>query len=81
MPPKTMFYGKQRPKGLEFPACEGCNHGSSHADLVASLIGRTQLAEPTSAQIQEFAGILSAVRNNIPGLIDEMFAEAPRDER
>ena len=46
MPPRMMFAGKQRPPGLEFAACKGCNHGSSHADLVASLMSRFTFGTP-----------------------------------
>jgi hypothetical protein len=38
MPPIIMFRGRQRPKGLEFPSCLACNNGTSHSDLVASLL-------------------------------------------
>jgi hypothetical protein len=68
-----MFVGKQRPKGLEFPTCEPCNHGTSHADLVASLLGRT-FPDPDSQQGQnDVKKLLSAVSNNIPGLLEEMY--------
>jgi hypothetical protein len=73
MPPRMMFLGKQRPKGLEFPTCNPCNHGTSHADLVASLLGRT-FPDPQSQQGQnDVKKLLSAVSNNIPGLLQEMY--------
>jgi hypothetical protein len=33
MPPISLFEGRQRPKGLEFPACQPCNNGTGHSDL------------------------------------------------
>jgi len=30
MPPIQMFRLRQRPKGMEYPACRGCNNGSQH---------------------------------------------------
>jgi hypothetical protein len=73
MPPRMMFLGKQRPKGLEFPTCAECNNGTSHADLVASLLGRT-FPEPPSEQGQnDLAKLLRAVSNNVPGLLQEMY--------
>lgn len=40
MPPRVMFRGKLRPNELVFPTCEECNKRTSHADLVASFLGR-----------------------------------------
>ena len=40
LPPIMMFNQRQRPKELEFPTREGCNHGTRLTDLVASLLGR-----------------------------------------
>jgi len=41
MPPISMFEGRQRPKGLEFPSCGKCNNGTGHSDLVAAMLART----------------------------------------
>lgn len=72
MPPIQMFLARQRPKGLEFPACNDCNQGTRHADLVAALMGRMYPdAKGESAQ-QEVKKLLSAIANNIPGLLEEM---------
>lgn len=72
MPPIQMFRERQRPKGLEFPACVECNNGTSHSDLVASLMGRTYPDSDTDAGRQELRKLLSAVSNNVPGLLKEM---------
>jgi hypothetical protein len=72
MPPIQMFYQRQRPKGLEFPACKKCNHGTRHSDLVASLMGRIYPDAGTDSAKEEIKKILSAVGNNVPGLLQEM---------
>jgi hypothetical protein len=41
MPPIQMFRLRQRPKGMEYPACRRCNNGTGVSDLIASLLGRT----------------------------------------
>jgi hypothetical protein len=69
MPPKQMFIRKQRPKGLEFPSCLECNNGTSKSDLVASLLGRLSVDHDEAAELKK---LLSAVRNNVPGLLEEM---------
>jgi hypothetical protein len=74
MPPAMMFRGKQRPKGLEFPTCAPCNHGTGHADLVASLVGRFDpdaVAGDKQGQ-KDFLKLVDAISNNIPGLFNEM---------
>lgn len=72
MPPRMMFWGKHRPKGLEFSSCRTCNASTKHADLVASMIGRAAPDATTLHEQQEFKEILTAVSNNIPGLLQEM---------
>ncbi|MBR0963016.1 hypothetical protein JQ554_02890 [Bradyrhizobium diazoefficiens] len=72
MPPIQIFEGRQRPRGLEFPACDVCNSQTGHADLVASLLARCFPAADTSVQRRDFLKILSAVSNNIPALLTEM---------
>ena len=71
MPPTQMFIQKQRPKGLEFPSCLKCNNGTGNSDLVASLLGRLSVdsADDKAAEIKK---MLSGVRNNVPGLLEEM---------
>ena len=72
MPPRMMFLGKARPKGLEFPTCAPCNHGTSHSDLVASLLGRTFPDLQNEQGERELKKLLAAVGNNIHGLLQEM---------
>lgn len=72
MPPISIFEGKQRPKGLEFPACDGCNHGTSHSDLVAAMLARFWPDARTDLQERDIIRLLAAVRNNIPEVLREM---------
>jgi hypothetical protein len=72
MPPIAMFDGRQRPKGLEFASCEACNKGTRAADLVASLLGRVYPDPTRDTQAEDFRKLLRGVRNNVPGLLEEM---------
>jgi hypothetical protein len=67
-----MFDQRQRPKGLEFPTCEGCNHGTSLTDLVASLLGRVYPDSENDPDKKELIKLLAGVRDNVPGLLQEM---------
>ena len=72
LPPIAMFAGRQRPKGLEFPACEPCNNGTGRTDLVASMMARMWPDATTDSHKAEIKRILAGVANNIPGLLQEM---------
>jgi hypothetical protein len=73
VPPIIMFAQRRRPKGLEFGSCESCNGGTKHADLVAAMVGRSMPDSETEAGRAEMKSIFSAVTNNIPGLLQEMY--------
>ena len=68
MPPIGMFDGRQRPKGLEFPACRECNNGTGLSDKIASLLRRVY----PDARPDEVKRLLRGVANNVPGLLEEM---------
>jgi hypothetical protein len=73
VPPIIMFRGKKRPKGLECPACERCNGGTSHADQVAALLGRAYgTTEGHPEAFQDIQRVMRGVANNVPGLLEEM---------
>jgi hypothetical protein len=72
MPPISLFEGRQRPKGLEFPACEPCNNGTGHSDLVAAMLARTWPDSKSDVQQKDVRKIFSALANNVPGLFSEM---------
>jgi hypothetical protein len=71
MPPRIMFHGKRRPRGLEFASCQKCNEGTKHADLVASWVGRALPDYSGDDQATEYRAILAALKNNIPGILEE----------
>ena len=75
MPPIMMFDQRQRPKGLEFPTCASCNHGTSLTDLVASLLCRVYPDVESDPGKRELKKLLSAVSNNVPGLLEEMMVD------
>ena len=72
MPPISLFEGRQRPKGLEFPACEACNNRTGHSDLVAAMLARTWPDGKSQTQQKDVAKIFKAIANNIPDLLHEM---------
>jgi hypothetical protein len=72
IPAAVMFDGKQRPKGLEFSACNICNIGAKHADLVAAWVGRMLPDSKKEAHKEEVKELLRSIRSNIPGLLEEM---------
>ncbi len=72
MPPRMMFRGKHRPQGLEFASCHACNAGTKHSDLVASMIGRFAPDSEMTHDEEEFKKVLGSIKNNIPGLLEEM---------
>ena len=75
MPPIMMFDQRWRPKGLEFPTCRYCNHGTSLTDLVASLLGRVYPDLETDPHKKEIKKLLSGVSNNLPSLLEEMWVD------
>jgi hypothetical protein len=72
MPPISLFEGRQRPKGLEFPACQPCNNGTGHSDLVAAMLSRAWPNSSADAQKGDSKRIFNAVGNNLPEVLKEM---------
>jgi hypothetical protein len=72
MPPISVFEGRQRPKGLEFPTCQLCNNGTGHSDLVAAMLARSWPDANSDVQRKDMVKILAGVANNLPGLLQEM---------
>lgn len=71
-PPKVMFRGKDRPKGFEFSACGDCNSSTSQSDQVAAAIARTLAIAIADDPTGETWRLLEGVRNNVPGLLEEL---------
>jgi hypothetical protein len=72
VPPIIMFAGRQRPKGLEFAACEVCNHGSRLSDLFAAFLGRSFPDTGSEIDKEDIGKILRGLQNNIPDVLIEM---------
>ncbi|MDZ5448960.1 hypothetical protein [Labrys sp. ZIDIC5] len=70
MPPKIMFRKKDRPPGLEIPACVRCNNGTGHADLVAALATRFFASDEEYREVDEdLERIFRGIRNNRPDVL------------
>jgi hypothetical protein len=78
MPPISLFEGRQRPKGLEFPACEASNNGTGHSDLVAAMLARTWPDANSPTQRKDVVKIFKAISNMLqemnPGRASEKLA-------
>ena len=73
VPSKQLFRLKSRPQGLEFPACEQCNHSTGTHELVAALIARFGDDRPhNKMEIKERQKLFSSVDKNRHGLFQEM---------
>ena len=76
MPPLVLFLKRQRPKGLEFAACQECNNGTKGADAVAALFSRISQADQDP--FWENGGgvtLRHTVERDAPGVRDEVFDE------
>lgn len=81
VPPRALFEARQRPKGLEFAACDPCNSGGSKDELVASLLARTY-PDPISEQARlELCRLIQGADNNNPGLLLEMMPSIDQESQ
>ena len=72
VPSRQMFLGRDRPSGLEVPACKPCNEATRIDEQVAAMIGRL-LPDPTRPEhIDELRRVFRGVANNVPGIFEEM---------
>jgi hypothetical protein len=81
VPPITVFDTRQRPKGLEFPACDGCNSGSRPTDQIVGYLSRLFPNSTTSSSQAELKKILRGISNNQPELLKEMLPTIQQRER
>lgn len=72
VPPRAVFELKRRPRGLEFPACHQCNDGARLDELVAAMFSRVYPDSATPGASKETRRLIQSVKNNIPGLLEEM---------
>lgn len=73
-PPRSIFDGKHRPKGMEFGACKECNEASREADLVVAMLSRMMPDSKTEAGRAEVRKLIRSVLQ-IPGFADEVQPE------
>lgn len=72
VPPRAIFDLRRRPRGLEFPACQPCNHGGRLDEMVAAMLSRIFPDPSAEAAKEEVQRLMQAVNNNSPGLLEEM---------
>ncbi len=72
MPPRSMFFKKHRPKGLEFPSCQKCNESTKNSDHLAAYLSRVELVHPDNEGMIDQVKYLSGIKNNDPELLKEM---------
>lgn len=72
MPPRAVFAGRLRPKGLEFPSCDRCNGGTKATDQVVAMMSRINPDDSTPEALAEVRKYLQGVANNEPDLLREM---------
>lgn len=76
MPPIILFDARDRPKGMEFSACEACNAGTKLSEQVIAMVCRA-MCEPTgTATAPDSRAVMLAVKNNDPRTYFE-FAPSP----
>lgn len=81
MPPRIMFRRKDRPSGLEFPACFSCNHRTRVADAAAAFFSRMdKYGDVAGWKYKEAQKPLSTLCTLAPDFIAELFDnDAKRD--
>jgi len=72
VPSIQVFYARQRPAGLEFPACASCNSATSNAEQIVAAFSRMYPDAATEAEAEENERVFAAAFNNAPGLIREL---------
>jgi hypothetical protein len=70
MPPKSLFDNSHRPDELVMPACDGCNRGTSTADLTVSLVSRWSWHGEPQAR-KDHNKLVERLRRQAPEIIAE----------
>lgn len=79
MPPLVLFLKRQRPKGLEFAACQECNNRTKGADAVAALFSRlSQRDTDPFWSSKDGIALRHTVERDAPGVREEVF-DKPED--
>lgn len=72
VPSRQIFTGKLRPQGLEVPACDRCNSGTSRHEQVAAMFSRLYPDPVKRLEKEETQKIIWAVNRNNPLLFGEL---------
>lgn len=72
VPGRNFFLGRISPDDQEFPACEPCNQATRQDEQVVALLAFANPADEDSAWNAESAKKLQAIKNNFPGLLQNM---------
>ena len=77
MPPKGMFKGSQRLKGMEFGVCKSCNVGTSAADAAVAFFARIDMFgnDTTDWKTQEMVKFLKSADDSAPGFAKELLGD------
>jgi hypothetical protein len=76
MPPICMFPSRDRPSGMEYPACQTCNEGSRAADAAAAFFARLSPTTVTPPlELQEAHKYFRTLMSLAPGFSDEFLRE------
>jgi len=68
-PPKTVFTGKVRPKGLEFGICNECHQPTRAIDQIAATFSRLMPEPSTDAERADIWKYAQAMANNYPDIM------------
>lgn len=71
-----MFLHRDWPEGLNFPACEPCNHDTSAEDLLVSVLGRIDPVGNRSDADGRLSKLFDRVKKLYPTLLDRMLPTA-----
>jgi hypothetical protein len=72
MPPITIFDQRQRPRGLEFSACDPCNSGARIAEKIIGFVSRFYPDPPNEAGQEELKRLYREFKRYHPEVLKEM---------
>lgn len=72
VPPISLFDGRDRPEGLEVPACEACHQGTREIDAVASFLSRIFPDPATAIQRADVDRSITGFLRNFQALASEL---------
>src|SRR5579883_432778 len=72
VPPLSVFAGRKRPRGLEFPSCRACNNGARKEDCFIAYFSRVYPDVSTESEKAELRRLARGVDHNFPGLFREL---------